>query len=185
MPTNTKKALSTALKTLLAHNELDSITVKDVVNECGVNRQTFYYHFQDIYDLLEWTFISDSRESIGDFSSLSNWHTSFLNICQYALENKNIIKNSYSSFYHRPFLNFILESIFDVFKLAVENVSSDMDVGEEDKTFIARFYRDAVVGVLVGWIRDGMREEPEIMADRLDLMIAENIKISLEKFRKQ
>ena len=52
----TKKALASSLKNLMKKATLNQITVKDVVTDCGVNRQTFYYHFQDIYDLVEWIY---------------------------------------------------------------------------------------------------------------------------------
>ena len=61
MASSTKEALGNALKKMLAVKPIDKITVKDLVEECGVNRQTFYYHFDDVYDLLEWVFNSQNR----------------------------------------------------------------------------------------------------------------------------
>ena len=52
----TKKALAVSLKKLLSKKELSKITISNITDECGVNRQTFYYHFKDIYDLLEWIY---------------------------------------------------------------------------------------------------------------------------------
>ncbi len=45
----------------MAEHTLNKITVKEIVNRCGVNRQTFYYHFRDIYDLLDWMFINEGK----------------------------------------------------------------------------------------------------------------------------
>ena len=50
----TKRALVASLKELMAEKPLDKITVTDLTEHCGVNRMTFYYHFKDIYDLVEW-----------------------------------------------------------------------------------------------------------------------------------
>ena len=55
MRQTTKEAIAQAFEGLLEKRSIDKITVKDIVAECGVNRQTFYYHFRDIYDLMEWT----------------------------------------------------------------------------------------------------------------------------------
>ena len=55
MASSTKEALGNALKKMLSVKPIDKITVKDLVEECGVNRQTFYYHFADIYALMDWT----------------------------------------------------------------------------------------------------------------------------------
>ena len=54
MPLTTKRALATSLKNMLSKKTLDKITVKDIVDDCNLNRQTFYYHFHDTYALLEW-----------------------------------------------------------------------------------------------------------------------------------
>ena len=50
----TKRALAASLKRLLAEKPLSKITISDITDDCGINRMTFYYHFQDIYDLIEW-----------------------------------------------------------------------------------------------------------------------------------
>ena len=63
MAQTTKRALAASLKKLLKERPLDNITVKDIVEDCEVNRQTFYYHFQDIYDLLLWVFTTEARRS--------------------------------------------------------------------------------------------------------------------------
>ncbi len=56
MSTTTKESLAAALKQMMNVKPIGKITVKDLVEICGVNRQTFYYHFDDVYDLLEWVF---------------------------------------------------------------------------------------------------------------------------------
>ena len=58
----TKKALAETLKKLLSKNKLNKITIKEITEDCGVNRQTFYYHFKDIYDLLEWIYKNEVKE---------------------------------------------------------------------------------------------------------------------------
>ena len=56
MATGTKEALAAALRQMMTVKPIDKVTVKDIVEICGVNRQTFYYHFDDVDDLLEWVF---------------------------------------------------------------------------------------------------------------------------------
>lgn len=73
MSSSTKQNLAISLKKLMTKASLDQITVKDLVAECGVNRQTFYYHFQDIYDLLGWIFKSEALESIKDYKTYCTW----------------------------------------------------------------------------------------------------------------
>ena len=66
MAQTTQRALAASLKKLLMTKTLDKITVKDLVQDCQVNRQTFYYHFQDIYALLDWIFTTESAEIIAE-----------------------------------------------------------------------------------------------------------------------
>ena len=51
MATGTKDALAAALRQMMTVKPIDKVTVKDIVEICGVNRQTFYYHFDDVDDL--------------------------------------------------------------------------------------------------------------------------------------
>ena len=64
----TKRALSASLKSLLLEKPIDKVSVLDITNRCGVKRQTFYYHFQDIADLVEWTCLDDASNSKSSFS---------------------------------------------------------------------------------------------------------------------
>ena len=57
----TKRALEEALKRLLLEKPLSKITIQDLADECGISRMTFYYHFKDIYDLVEWSFVEDAN----------------------------------------------------------------------------------------------------------------------------
>ena len=73
----TKRALEASLKHLLLQKPLNKITINDIAEDCGINRMTFYYHFKDIYDLVEWACAEDaarvyrcvSRERIEQYLS--------------------------------------------------------------------------------------------------------------------
>ena len=64
MANMTKRMLSMSLKKLLSKTTLDNITIQDITNDAEVSRKTFYYHFQDIYDLLDWTLQEDARHLV-------------------------------------------------------------------------------------------------------------------------
>ena len=61
----TKRAFASSLKKMLAKRPLEKIRVIDITEDCGVNRQTFYYHFKDIYDLLEWVYTNEATKALG------------------------------------------------------------------------------------------------------------------------
>ena len=106
----TKKALANSLKKILSKKEFNKVTINDIVDDCGVNRQTFYYHFKDIYDLLEWIYTNEVIEKIKNIESDSpaeNWQQEFLYVFEYILDNKKFVYNTYYSVSRALFLNFI------------------------------------------------------------------------------
>ena len=76
----TKRALVASLKELLAEKPLDKITVTDLTEHCGVNRMTFYYHFKDIYDLVDWILTEDAVKAMEGRQSFDTWTEAFLDI---------------------------------------------------------------------------------------------------------
>ena len=66
MPQFTKYALENSLKKLLLQKPLNKITINDITEDCGINRMTFYYHFRDIYDLVEWVCLEDAKKALAD-----------------------------------------------------------------------------------------------------------------------
>ena len=101
----TKKALAVSLKKLLSKKELSKITISNITDECGVNRQTFYYHFKDIYDLLEWIYKNEVIDEIDNKDE--DWQQRFLYIFKYVLKNKEFVKNTYNSISREYLLRFI------------------------------------------------------------------------------
>lgn len=69
----TKKAIAGALKELMEEKPISKITVGDIADRCGINRQTFYYHFQDIPDLVEWICIVEADEAIENNKDYATW----------------------------------------------------------------------------------------------------------------
>ena len=60
----TKRALEESLKRMLLRKPLDRITISDITEDCGISRMTFYYHFKDIYDLVEWACEEDAARAL-------------------------------------------------------------------------------------------------------------------------
>mgnify|MGYP003156090437 FL=1 len=76
----TKRALEASLKNLLLKKPLDKITINDITEDCGINRMTFYYHFKDIYDLIEWCCVEDAKKALEGKKTYDTWQQGFLQI---------------------------------------------------------------------------------------------------------
>ena len=97
MANTTKRMLSMSLKKLLSKTTLDSITIQDITDDAEVSRKTFYYHFQDIYDLLDWTLQEDIHRLIVNEIELDNWEESIAALFAYMQANRLLILNTFHS----------------------------------------------------------------------------------------
>lgn len=179
----TKNALSASLKKLLLQKPFDKITVTDITEDCGLNRMTFYYHFQDIYDLLEWTCQEDARKYLKNKKTYDTWQEGYLNIFYGALENKEFILNVYHSVRREYIEQYLDRVVSDLLLGVVEERAANMTVREKDKMFIAKFYQFSFVGTMLKWIDTGMKEKPEYIVERAATLIHGSITRALEAFR--
>ena len=93
----TKRALEASLKNLLSKKPLDKITISDITEDCGISRMTFYYHFQDIFGLIEWSCMEDASKALAGNKTYSTWQEGFLDIFHEVEKNKPFIMNVYNS----------------------------------------------------------------------------------------
>ncbi|MFL0269210.1 TetR/AcrR family transcriptional regulator [Candidatus Clostridium radicumherbarum] len=183
MSQTTKKALEASLKNLLLQKPLDKVTVSDIASDCGINRMTFYYHFKDIYDLIEWVCVENAAKAIGGKKTYDTWQQGFLQIFNAVLQNKAFIINVYHSMSREQVEIYLYKLTYDLMIGVVEEQSAGMSVREEDKKFIADFYKFAFVGIMLEWIRNGMKEDPLSIIDRLSVLIQGDIIKALDKYR--
>ncbi len=163
----TKRALEQSLKNLLLKKPLTKITVGDITEDCGISRMTFYYHFKDIYDLVEWSCLEDARRALDEKKTGDTWQQGLLQIFEAVQENKPFILNVYRCV-HREQVEKYLQPLVDRLVLGVlDEEAAHRRVREEDRQFIAQVYAYILIGVMLDWIRDDMREDPQRIAERL------------------
>lgn len=179
----TKRAMEASLKKLLLQKPLDKITISDITEDCGINRMTFYYHFKDIYDLIEWCCEEDAARALDGKKTYSTWQQGFLQIFQAVQENKPFIMNVYHSVSREQVELYLYKVTFGLLMNVVEEEAAGMEVRSEDKKFIADFYKYGFVGLMLDWIKGGMKEEPQLIIDRLNTLIHGDIRRALEKYR--
>lgn len=180
----TKRAISASLKNLLKGKKLNKITVQEIADDCGINRQTFYYHFQDIYDLVEWTCIEDTEKVLKENRTYETWQEGFLAVFDLAKKDKVFIDNIYRSVSLEMLEQYLYRLVYPLVKNVVDEKAKGYSVRDEDKKYIADFYKYAFVGVLLEWVRRDMKESPEDVVDRVSKIVGGNIEIALENFGK-
>lgn len=179
----TKKALSQSLKNLLIKKPLNKITINDITDDCGINRMTFYYHFKDIYDLAEWTCLQEASKVLKGNKTHDTWKAGMLQIFQTVRENKLLITNVYRCVDREQVERYLKPIIDNLLLNVVEEQSSAMIVREEDKEFIASVYSYVFVGLMLDWIKNDMKQDPEQLIIKLALVIQDTFTDALERFR--
>lgn len=179
----TKRALAESLKKLLLEKPLDRITVSDITEDCGVSRMTFYYHFKDVYDLIEWTWLQEAERALDGQKTYDTWQQGFLQIFQLVQENRAFVMNLYHSISREQVERYFYRLTYQLLIGVVEEKSAGMSVRDEDKKFIADFYKYAFVGLMLDWIRGGMKGEPQVLIDRLSVLIRGDVEKALNHYR--
>lgn len=179
----TKRALVASLKELMAEKPLDKITVTDLTEHCGVNRMTFYYHFKDIYDLVEWACVEEATRALAGKKTYDTWQQGFIQIFHAVRENKVFVMNVYRCVSREQVEKYLVPLTDQLIMGVIAERSAGMTVREEDKQFIAQVHSYSFVGLMLDWIKDDMRAEPELLVNKLALVIQGSISAALERFR--
>ena len=181
----TKRALEESLKRMLLRKPLDRITISDITEDCGISRMTFYYHFKDIYDLVEWACEEDAARALDGKKTCDTWQQGFLQIFEAVTENRPFILNVYHSVNREQVERYLYRLTYGLIIGVVEEKARGLNVSEADKHFIADFYKYGFVGLMLDWIRSDMKEEPAAIVERLDTLIRGDTDLALSRFTAQ
>ena len=179
----TKRALEQSLKNLLQQKPLSKITISDITEDCGISRMTFYYHFKDIYDLVEWACAEDAARALQNTKTYDTWQQGFVQIFHAVRENKVFVMNVYRCVNREQVEKYLVPLTDQLIMGVITERAAGMTVREADQQFIAQVYSYAFVGIMLDWIRDDMRADPEELVNRLAMVIHGGITQALERFR--
>lgn len=179
----TKRALVQSLKSLLQQKPLSKITISDITEDCGISRMTFYYHFKDIYDLVEWACAEDAARALQNKKTYDTWQQGFVQIFHAVRENKVFVMNVYRCVNREQVEKYLVPLTDQLIMGVITERAAGMTVREADQQFIAQVYSYAFVGIMLDWIRDDMRADPEELVNRLAMVIRGDITQALERFR--
>lgn len=171
MSDRTKLALADSLKKILEKKPLEKITITDLTDDCGVNRQTFYYHFRDVYDLIEWMYLSKAHEAIGANKTYATWQEGMLDMCNIMLANRSFVLKTYHSRVKEYLSPLLLHLSYDLLRGVVDEISKGYAIEEEDKKFIADFYKYGYAGLITRWVDEGMKTDPAEIVAKLEYLV--------------
>ena len=181
----TKRALEQSLKNLLSKKPITKITINDIAEDCGINRMTFYYHFKDIYDLVEWSCLEDAKKALEEKKTHDTWQEGFIQIFDAVKNNKPFIMNVYHSVSREQIETYLFHLTHDLLYGVVQEKAKGTGISEADQSFIADFYKYSFTGVMLDWIKDGMKVDYHMIAEKMHRTMEGNVVNSIRNFEKR
>lgn len=159
----TRKAIMQTFLHILKNKPLDRITVKDICEQCEINRNTFYYYFRDIYDVLEAIFEDEVRLVMDEAKEGMTFHDAYARAASIILNNREAIIHIYASENGRLLRSYLDAVVTQVVRRFVLEKAEGYSLSEGDVAFITAFYSNGIVGSTIKWIERGsmMNGAPE------------------------
>lgn len=152
----TKQAIKASFIKLLEQRPLSRISVRDIVEDCGVNRNTFYYHFQDIPALLEEIITEDAERIIAEHPSLNSIEECLAAAMEFSLGHKKAVLHIYDSLSRDVYSRYLLKICNHAISVYIDHLLDGRKIDETDKEIIIGLYRCECFGIITEWLMNGM-----------------------------
>ena len=140
---------------------MKKITINDIAEDCGISRMTFYYHFKDIYDLVEWACVEDAAQALAGKKTYDTWQEGFLNIFYAVQANKPFIMNVYHSVSRERIEQYLSPLIANLILGVVEEKAAGLEISRTDQH---------------------MKEDPADIVERTSRLMQGNVVRALQAF---
>lgn len=156
----TKDALGKALKVLLEKKPLSKISVKDITEYCNISRNTFYYHFRDKYELINWIFYTDMLENVNSFNDPSKLTNSFVNVCKCLYANRKFYLACFQYIGQNSLYEYLNEFYYELWRINIDvrYTESGFKLTETELHLMAKMKAHSLVGIISDWVKDGMHD---------------------------
>ena len=150
----TKIAIMRAFESLLSTRQVEKITVKDITDQCGISRNTFYYHYQDIYEVLK-VYVDDFLDEAILFLQKDKEKDQD-HICEKAVKqlesHRSLFENLMRSIKNEEVRNILDVSSKRFFDYVIDSISEEIDASPQDKELISSMCQHGVRGLLIEWL---------------------------------
>lgn len=169
---------------LLNIKKLHNITVTELAKACNIERKTFYYHYDNLTELVKEIFDEELYRVIEEFNETLSWEESFILAAKFILDNKKVVKHIYESDYKIDLEKYIFSISGEIMRKYVIRAAKDTKAQEVDIKLIAYFYQCALSSALVQWLATDMKTDPKTITRRIGELMDGNILLSLKRSEK-
>lgn len=172
----TKKALAAALKSLMQTQAFEKISVGEICEMCELSRKSFYYHFKDKYDLVNWIYYNEFVAVVSQKEYDIAWDL-LQDLCGYLYENRSFYRKSFYLSEQNPFTDYFTSCI----AMVLEDDICEIFASQENLDFYIGFYTDAFVVAIRKWIMDSEPMEPSRFCHSLKTCLVQISKAVIER----
>ena len=160
MPMNVKNAIAETFWALTNKKHIDKITVKDIVEECGISRQTFYYHFQDIIDVIEWSADQKIQQMIAQCLKAKTPEEGIRLSVSFFYQNKKVWNKLLASKRRTQFEHMAMQAIHEYMMELLKYRKPDISASYADVELVVHFFTYGIGGVFMEYAnRNDISEE--------------------------
>lgn len=170
----TKFMIARGMKELLETRPFTELTVGDVARHCKMSRNTFYYHFRDKYDVINWIFHTEITPLIGDMS-IDKWGSGMRALCHYLQENRAFYANVVQFEGQNGLSDCLMEFYENLVQNMICNTGGENVLEPQQIKIISRFYAHGMSGALLDWIRNGMLKDADATITMLEDLLSGEI----------
>lgn len=181
----TKKALAASLKKLMEDSALDKISIREITEDCGVNRKTFYYHFENIYDLVGWLFEEEAIESVKKYNFVTDYEEVVRFSMNYIEENEHVVNSALDALGRDELKKFFYNNFVGSMRDVVDELSEGMTIPPDYIEFLINFYAESFASLLIDWVRNRSERNKEKYIQYISLALFESIRPDLERAHHQ
>lgn len=172
----TKNAIAAGFKALCVQKSFDKVSISDITGSCALNRQTFYYHFEDKYDLLRWVYHNDAFILLIEGVTLDNWDVKFAGMLGQMQRERDFYVATINA-HPEVFREDLRALLLALFEDAFDTLDPGHRLGEESKAFYAQFYTHGCCGMVIDWAAAGMKRPHEALVQRLKQLARDSVKL--------
>lgn len=171
---NTKKQLAAALKQLMEQKPLEKISIREITHLCGLRRETFYYHFADIYALIQWMFEKEALALLRQHEGVQLWQEGLLQLFHYIQDNRAFCLCAFRSIGHSHLRKLFQENISGIVKATVDKLSEELHCPADE--LVVQLYTIALAGTVESWLLGEVDRTPEELIQFADTMLQDHMR---------
>ncbi len=171
-----KREICAALKNLMGQKPLNRITVAEIMQACGMARQHFYYHFDDIYDAVRWMFDQEAVALLREHEGVMLWQDGLLQLFQYLQENRAVCLCALHSISREHLKRFFQTDIHVIIQNTILQVAAELRYPASDRelALLTEIYVGALVSMMEDWLLGEIQESPEELIQFVDQLLKDH-----------